>query len=139
MARRPTEDEEDALIVAQALVFDAIEAPTKAGRVAAGEAGLGERSSRRWGHLWAVMETRLCMRARHGLAETMKTNPHVRDLLCGDKAMPRRPPPYYGPGEASEAVVYLQEFRSAWRHAPGALDWVRARARAKTSRGKTSK
>lgn len=71
MARRPTEDEEDALIVAQALVFDAMEAPTKAGRVAAGEAGLGERSSRRWGHFWAVMETRLCMRARHGLAETL--------------------------------------------------------------------
>ncbi len=49
MARRLAEAEEDALIEAQALVFDAMEAPTKAGRVAAGEAGLGERSSRRWG------------------------------------------------------------------------------------------
>ena len=39
--------------------------------------------------------------------------------------MPPAPPPFYSPGEPSEAMIYTGDSRSAWRSTPGALDWLR--------------
>lgn len=250
MARKPSRAEEDALIEAQDLAFDAWEAPTRARRtalakkalaisplcadalnilagdakadsdeqldlwrraVAAGEAALGEEVFEEMaGHFWGVMETRPYMRARKGLAqalwrrgahdeaighvqamlalnpndnqglrydlaawfaerdrdgelalllksygkersafwgwtkallafrtsgdgarsqkrlaEAVRINRHVGPLLRGDKPMPRRLPPYYSPGDPSEAIVYVEQFAAAWRRTSGALDWLR--------------
>lgn len=61
------------------------------------------------------------------LAEAVEINRHVRDYLCGDRAVPRRRPPYYSPGVASEAVVYVEDHAAAWRGTAGAIDWLRAR------------
>ncbi|MDP2373856.1 hypothetical protein [Reyranella sp.] len=60
------------------------------------------------------------------LAEAVEINRHVRDYLCGDRKVPRRRPPYYSPGAASEALVYIEDHAAAWRGTAGALDWLRA-------------
>jgi tetratricopeptide (TPR) repeat protein len=63
--------------------------------------------------------------SQQALSEAMASNAHVAALLCGTKAMPKRQPLYYSPGEASEAQVYVEEAKPAWNKTPGALDWVR--------------
>ena len=60
--------------------------------------------------------------ARKALMTALASNPHVADLLCGRRKLPRAMPPYYSPGDRSEAVIYVQEGRAAWSAAPGALD-----------------
>ena len=59
------------------------------------------------------------------LAPALANNPHVPGLLLGRVAAPAEEPEYYTPGDASEAVVYLQTGAAGWRAAPGALDWLR--------------
>jgi len=83
-----------------------------------------------WGWTKALLAFRKSgdgSKSRALLVEAVGINAHVRDYLCGDKPMPRRLPPYYSPGESSEAVLYVEGFRAAWRHTTGALDWVRGR------------
>ncbi|MBX9942912.1 MAG: hypothetical protein K2Y40_02425 [Reyranella sp.] len=60
------------------------------------------------------------------LADAVEINRHVRAYLCGDRKVPRRKPPYYSPGAASEAMVYIEDHAAAWHGTAGALDWVRA-------------
>ena len=64
--------------------------------------------------------------SRARLAEAVGINRHVRDYLCGDRAVPRADPPFYSPGDASEALVYIKDHAAVWRGTPGALDWLRA-------------
>lgn len=59
-------------------------------------------------------------------AAALEANAHVPAYLTGAKAMPARRPPYYSPGDASEAVCYAELFGKAWARTPGALDWLRA-------------
>ncbi|MDP1963404.1 MAG: hypothetical protein Q8K93_14510, partial [Reyranella sp.] len=68
------------------------------------------------------------------LAEAVEINRHVRDYLCGDRKVPRRKPPYYSPGAASEAMVYIEDHAAAWRGTAGALDWLRAQSPAAEKR-----
>jgi tetratricopeptide (TPR) repeat protein len=68
------------------------------------------------------------------LAEAVEINRHVRDYLCGDRKVPRRKPPYYSPGAASEAMVYIEDHAAAWQSTAGALDWVRTRCPATARR-----
>ena len=59
------------------------------------------------------------------LAAALANNPHVPGLLLGRVAAPAAEPEYYTPGEASEALVYLQTGAAGWQAAEGALDWLR--------------
>ena len=58
------------------------------------------------------------------LKAALANNPHVPGLLLGRVAAPAAEPEYYTPGEASEAVVYVQTGAAGWQAAPGALDWL---------------
>ncbi len=62
--------------------------------------------------------------ARAALGEAREENAHVAPLLLGHKRLPKAPPPFYSPGEASEAVMYAFDGRDAWTTTPGALDWL---------------
>ena len=63
--------------------------------------------------------------AAGALAAALANNPHVPGLLLGRVAAPAAEPEYYTPGEASEALVYLQTGAAGWQAAEGALDWLR--------------
>lgn len=63
--------------------------------------------------------------AAGALAAALANNPHVPGLLLGRVAAPAAEPEYYTPGEASEALVYLQTGAAGWQTAEGALDWLR--------------
>lgn len=76
--------------------------------------------------LAAFRKTGDSVESRARLAEAVEINRHVRDYLCGDRKVPRRKPPYYSPGAASEAMVYIEDHAAAWHGTDGALDWVRA-------------
>ncbi len=91
---------------------------------------------------WAWSRTLLAFRrhgdstiARKALAKAMQNNPHVPPYLLGRKPMPKTLPPYYQPGEASEAVSYLEGGAKAWRAAPGALAWLAEALAAPAARG----
>jgi tetratricopeptide (TPR) repeat protein len=62
------------------------------------------------------------------LGEAVKVNPHVRDYLCGERRVPREMPPYYGPGDKDEAILYVADYRLAWQETPGAVDWLKTKA-----------
>jgi len=92
-------------------------------------AAYGDEYSAFWGWTKALVAYRKAGdtdASRALLAEAVEINRHVRDYLCGDRAVPRRKPPYYSPGAPSEAVVYIEDHAAAWRDTAGALDWLRA-------------
>jgi tetratricopeptide (TPR) repeat protein len=64
--------------------------------------------------------------ARKARAAAAKDNPHVPKLLTGALPMPKEPPPYYSPGDITEAAAYLHYGEAAWRATPGALEWLAA-------------
>lgn len=66
------------------------------------------------------------------LTEAIEENPHVPELLLGLRPTPE-PPPYYSPGEESEAVVYVIDAQDAWNAAPGALSWLSSAISARES------
>jgi hypothetical protein len=81
---------------------------------------------------WAYTKTLLAFRqagdspqARHPLEAAKKTNPHVPAFLLGKKHLPEEQPPFYSPGQESEAIVYGQMFLRCWRNTSGALTWLR--------------
>lgn len=105
-------------------------------------ADYAEEYSAFWGWTKALLAFRKsgdAAESRRQLAEAVEINAHVRDYLCGDKPMPRRVPPYYSPGDPSEAIFYIEGFRVAWQRTTGALDWLRSRlpASKKSARRKT--
>ncbi|MDO9471625.1 MAG: hypothetical protein Q7J28_01080 [Caulobacter sp.] len=63
--------------------------------------------------------------ARAALDAALASNKHVVGLLLGKKRLPSRRPAYYSPGEVSEAVIYVQDFKDTWHATEGALDWLR--------------
>jgi tetratricopeptide (TPR) repeat protein len=74
--------------------------------------------------------------SRAALAAARDGNPHVPAYLTGATPMPKSLPPYYSPGDASEAALYADRFAEAWGKTPGALAWIAAQAgKAKPRRG----
>lgn len=90
---------------------------------------------------WTYTETLLAFRqqgdtpaARKQLKKAQKANPHVPSYLLSEQPLPQEQPPYYSPGEESEAIIYAAGGLSAWRSTPGAITWLR-----KATKGGTKK
>ena len=64
-------------------------------------------------------------KARKLLGTARKANKHVAAFLTGRETLPSEPPPYYSPGDPSDAVLYVANHLAAWKATPGALTWVR--------------
>ncbi len=81
---------------------------------------------------WLYTRTLLAFRqngdspeAQKLLKQARKVNKHVPAYLLGEEPLPSEPPPYYSPGDKSEAIMYAAGGLSAWRSTPGALTWLR--------------
>jgi tetratricopeptide (TPR) repeat protein len=82
--------------------------------------------------------------AAKALQGARKVNKHVVTYLLGLEPLPAEQPPYYSPGDRSEAVMYAAAALSAWKGTPGAITWLRnqekqaekPRSRAKTPKAK---
>lgn len=74
--------------------------------------------------------------AKRFLAVARRGNRHVPDYLLKRKPMPRRLPETIGMGDESEAVAYMDEFGTAWRQTPGALEWLSTAVGQAKPRGK---
>ncbi|WGM38919.1 DUF6429 family protein [Caulobacter sp. NIBR1757] len=59
------------------------------------------------------------------LKRARTSNSHVEAYLTGGRKLPKDLPPYYSPGEPSEAISYAFDARKAWSSTPGALEWLR--------------
>jgi tetratricopeptide (TPR) repeat protein len=59
------------------------------------------------------------------LDEAIAFNPFVPDYLLGKKKLPKQMPPYYSPGDSTEAIEYLLEGMRPWVETEGALDWLK--------------
>jgi tetratricopeptide (TPR) repeat protein len=66
--------------------------------------------------------------AKSALKEARQVNKHVEAYLTGRKKMPKEGPPYYSPGEPSEAVVCMYEIGGAWKKHPAAIEWLKKQA-----------
>jgi tetratricopeptide (TPR) repeat protein len=65
--------------------------------------------------------------ARKALAAARAANPFVAPYLTGRKKLPRKMAPYYSPGDADEAAIYVTDGGAeAWGATPGALAWLKA-------------
>jgi tetratricopeptide (TPR) repeat protein len=74
--------------------------------------------------------------SRRELADALEMNFHVPKYLTEKKPIPRILPDSITMGGEDEAFCYADTNISAWKKAPGALDWLKAQARIKTiSRG----
>ena len=87
---------------------------------------------------WAYTQVLLSFRqqgdtpeARKRLKVAQKANKHVPAYLLGEESLPSKQPPYYSPGQESEAIIYVRGALSAWRSTPGALTWLREAIRGK--------
>ncbi len=84
-----------------------------------------------WSAAWAYSRVLLDFR-RHGdspttrraLTSALEVNEHVPAFLLGHRKPPAVPPPFYSPGDETEAVLYVVENRRAWEETPGALEWL---------------
>jgi tetratricopeptide (TPR) repeat protein len=72
--------------------------------------------------------------ARASLRRGLRANHRVPAYLIGRKALPLSDPPSYAFGSDEEAVMSARALGTAWSATPGAVDWLRAEARTKTSR-----
>jgi tetratricopeptide (TPR) repeat protein len=61
------------------------------------------------------------------LARAREHNPFVERYLTGRRKVPQNLPPYYSPGDASEAQVAALELAPAIRSSPEFVAWLRAR------------
>ncbi len=97
----------------------------------ASAAALVEQYKEEHSAFWAWTRVLLTFRrggdrsARKLIAEAIEVNQHVRDYLCGERAIPRRMPPYYGMGDRNEAIMYGRDYLPAWRATEGAVEWLR--------------
>lgn len=81
-----------------------------------------------WKYSAAVFEFRKNGRSKKAdrlLQDAINFNPHVPLFLLKKKKVPRSLPPYYSPGDESEAIEYLDGATQNWTETPGALDWLR--------------
>ncbi|MGC9364444.1 MAG: hypothetical protein ACP5FZ_07745 [Fidelibacterota bacterium] len=58
------------------------------------------------------------------LRKAIDSNPHVIELLIGEKDLPDTPPEYYRMGSFEEAVIYFEESAAAWYSHEKALYWL---------------
>jgi tetratricopeptide (TPR) repeat protein len=70
---------------------------------------------------WRDGNSPFSMRA---LANATVANPYVTPYLTGERPLPPAAPPFYSPGQESEANWLAQEQRAAWEQTPGAIDWL---------------
>jgi len=97
-----------------------------------------DEGSAAWAYTRALLEFR-----RHGdtpesrrlLKDVKKTNKYVPDYLTGREFPPAEQPPYYSPGDRSEALEYVGSFMAGWKATPGAVAWLRANEPAKKGTG----
>jgi tetratricopeptide (TPR) repeat protein len=83
---------------------------------------------------WAYTKLLVAFR-RHGdsseaaraLDAAREVNKHVPTFLLGEEPMPLEQPPYYSPGDRSEALLYVAGALGAWKGTPGAITWLRGR------------
>ncbi len=85
---------------------------------------------------WAYTKTLLAFRRKNGeaaqlLQAAVKANKHVPAFLLGQQRLPAERPPYYSPGQESEAVMYAGIFLHNWKATPGAITWLRQATRKK--------
>ena len=65
--------------------------------------------------------------ARKALQRATAANGFVAAYLTGKRKLPKAMPPYYSPGDRSEAAIYVAEGGAeAWASAPAAVEWLRA-------------
>lgn len=62
--------------------------------------------------------------ARASLVQAQSENRYVKDYLTGIKALPRRQPDSYSPGDKREACVCVAGIGDAWRNHPRAIEWL---------------
>ncbi|MFB3827373.1 MAG: tetratricopeptide repeat protein [Bryobacteraceae bacterium] len=80
-----------------------------------------------WGRVmarWQAGETR---EAELALARARKVNPYAERYFSGARKAPANPPPFFRPGEDSEAQTSASELALALKHNPGFCDWLRER------------
>ena len=63
-------------------------------------------------------------KANKSLNEAFDMNRHVPRFITKKKKMPAKLPPYYQPGQESEAIAYMSESMSAWENTPEAVEWI---------------
>jgi tetratricopeptide (TPR) repeat protein len=63
--------------------------------------------------------------SRRLLKEAIAGNPHVPAYLLQLRKMPKVLPAFMSPGEANEAICFMDEFGAGWARTPGAIDWLR--------------
>ena len=86
--------------------------------------------------IWAYSKTLLAFRQKSDeagklLQTAMKANQHVPAFLLGKEQLPEEKPPYYSPGQESEAIMYAGIFLRNWRATSGAITWLRQSTRKK--------
>ena len=64
--------------------------------------------------------------SRAHLHRAHEQNRHVASMLVNGEPLPRELPEFISPGQESEAIHYLAEYRTVWRETEGAIPWVRA-------------
>ncbi len=62
--------------------------------------------------------------AKPALGKARENNRHAEAYLAGWRPMPKKLPPFYQPGDESEAIVCNLEIGAAWRKYPKALSWL---------------
>jgi tetratricopeptide (TPR) repeat protein len=63
-------------------------------------------------------------KARESLKKAVEYNPFVPQYFLGQKKVPPIPPPYYGVGDANEAMMYYDDAKPAWENTPNAIKWL---------------
>jgi tetratricopeptide (TPR) repeat protein len=97
----------------------------------------GDEGSATWAYTRALLAFRQegdTPQARQLLKQAKKINKHVPDYLLGKKHLPMEPPPYYSPGDPSEAIEYAGSFLAPWKNTDGALDWLQEAAGSRKKR-----
>lgn len=65
--------------------------------------------------------------ARRRLTAAFKQNPYVPDLMLGRQPLASTPPPYFQPGEVTEAEACVSHVLPTWQASEGAMAWLAER------------
>jgi tetratricopeptide (TPR) repeat protein len=80
------------------------------------------------GVLWEFRRNGDAADARKALAQALRVNPHVPEVLLDSSASEFLAPGSFALGSEEEALEAAVEIGRAWETTPGALDWLRQRA-----------
>lgn len=64
-------------------------------------------------------------KAEKNLQAALERNIHIANALSGRKALPKKSVSAYTWGSPEEAITYLSESLRAWKHIPGAIEWLK--------------